>query len=821
MRALAACLLILVAVAGGACSGGSGATADGAAEAAADAADLSGDPGTDPSDAPAEDGDLSTDGAETADAIPLHPYADLVDPRIGTGGRGWWAGNASIGASRPFGLVQAGPDGSFTGGTAFFNHCSGYHAGDDTIEAFSHTHLHGTGMVDLGFVGFMPVAGSMDASRLAEGGYSSPFDPATEDVHPGYYAVTLPGPQVRAEMAATDLAAYHRWTPVGDHPGRVTVIIDVSHTLLNGFALDGGVDVLPGTNEVRVWARSRGDFTVQFPGVSVFHAVRFRNAPVAWGTFDDGKVAPSVASGKGRRSGAWLEFDASGGATIEFQVGVSFVDLDGAVSNLAHDLQPWDFDAARAAAADDWEAQLSKVAFEGGTEAQRTIMATAVYHTLLTPNRFSDADGRYLGFDQKVHTASERTYTTFSLWDTYRTLHPLLILVQPQRQAELIRTLVLMAKQGGFVPKWVFASFETNVMIGSPGDIVVAESYLKGLRDFDVDAAYAAAKAIATAPTPTGSMFAGRDDVSDYVALGYVPAGKAGGSVSQTQEDAICDFALSKFAAALGKTEDAALFAAHAKNPWNLWNDDQKLFVGRNADGSWRTVADPTLFRAGADDLYTEGNALQYRWLVPHDPVTLRDRLGGAEAMAALLTGFLQGCADERAAMPAEDAENDLYWMTNPPMNYWQGNEPDIHAAYLFLYALRPDLAQKWVRWIQDTLYSTARSGIPGNDDCGTMSAWWVFAALGFYPLGGTDLYLVGAAPTFPHTVLDLGGGKTLVVDAPGAGQDRPYVKSVTLNGVALDQPSFRHATIAAGGTLAFEVSATPTDWGKAGPEAP
>jgi predicted alpha-1,2-mannosidase len=641
-------------------------------------------------------------------------------------------------------------------------------------------------------------------------------------VHPGYYAVTLSGPQVRAEMTATDLAAYHRWTPVSATPGHVTVVIDVSHTLLSGYVLDGGVEVRPSTREVRVWAKNNGGFSTAFGGMPIYHAVHFRSDPVAWGTWSNGVLAPSVATQSGHLSGAWLEFDVSDGSPIEFQVGVSYTDLDGAAANLQHDLAGWDFDAVRADASADWETQLSTIAVDGGTPAQRTVMATALYHAFLMPNRFSDADSRYVGFDRSVHDAgTDLYYTNFSLWDTYRTLHPLLMLVQPLRQRDMLRSLVLMALQGGFIPKWPFGIGETNVMIGSPGDMVVSESWLKGIRDFDVEAAYTAMRAIATAPTPAGSQYQGRVDVQDYLALGYVPADRDDQSVSKTQEYAIADFALAGLAKGLGKDADATMFAAHAKFPWNLWSDDQKLFVPRDADGTWIAVPDPTLIQeGGTGQPYTEGNALQYRWLIPHDAVTLRDRMGGAAAMQAALDDFFQGAVVELAAMPDPADSDPIWWMTHPPTHYWQGNEPDIHAAYMYLYAQRPDLAQKWIHWIQDTLFTAAANGIPGNDDCGTMSAWWIFSALGFYPLGGTDLYLVGS-PTFPHAVLDLGGGKTLIVDAPAAGPDAIYVKSVTLNGTALDKPSFRHADIAAGGTLHFEMSATPTGWGTAGPDVP
>jgi predicted alpha-1,2-mannosidase len=764
-----------------------------------------------PGDADATLADVAGDADTDGEVAPGPRTVDLVDPRIGTGGRGWWAGNAFVGAVAPFGMVQAGPDATSSQGGFPWNHCSGYHADDDTITAFSHTHLHATGIPDGGAIGFMPVAGSMTPERAKVDGYASRFDHATEVARPGYYAVTLDDQGIRVELTATDVAAHHRYTPLGPSaPQRITVVVDVAHTLLIGLVKDGAIEVDAGTGEVAARALLQGEFSATYGGMTTWVSARFDRPPVAWGTWSPAGLAPSVASQAGPRTGAWLEFDVSDGGPLEVQVGVSFVDAQGAKANRVADLPAWDFDATAASAADRWEAALSKVRFEGGTDEQRTIMATALYHALLMPSRFTDADGRYTGFDLKVHDAGDRLYySSFSLWDTYRTLHSWLDLVEPERQRDMVQSLVRMYEQGGCIPRWPYGVGESSVMIGTPADMVIAESHLKGITGFDVDKAYEGMRKMATEAMPDGSLCQGRNGFAEWASLGYVATDRADQAVSRTLEYAIADFAVSNLAAALGHADDASLFAGRAGNWKNLWSDKLKLFVPRRADGTLVEDIDPlNAFEIGGDRPYTEGDAIQYRWLVPHDMAGLRDAFGSAEAMLAALSEFFDNAVPEQAAIFSEP-HDDVWWMTNPPKWYWHGNEPDIHAAYMFLEAGRPDLTHKWVRWIADTLYTTAPDGIPGNDDCGTLSAWWIFSSLGFYPVPGSDRYLVGT-PFFPRAEVDLAGG-TLVVEAPAVSATNIHVQSVTIDGKPLAEPWFRHADIAGGALLRFEMGPAPS----------
>lgn len=710
-------------------------------------------------------------------------------------------GNAFVGAMAPFGMVQVGPDST---GPLFWPwlHCSGYHASDDTILAFSHTHLHGTGIPDFGAVGFMPVRGEARSDHLREGGYASRFRHDTEVAHPGYYAVTLDDPGVRVEVTATRHAAMHRYTPAGS--GALTVLVDVAHAVILGQARDGGVRVLPNAREVEAWAHTVGEFSRPFGGVRTYVVARFDRPFSRFGTWTDKTLQDGAVVADGRESGAFVTLDAAPDSPIEVQVGVSFVDLAHARMNLEAEVSGRAFEEVRRNTLEAWEEEMSVIRFEGGDEAMRVVMATQIYRAFLMPNEFMDVDGSYLGFDGKVHRAEGFVYhTNFSMWDTYRTLHPLLVLVKPDRQRDMLQSLLTMAEQGGYLPKWPLANGYTNCMIGTPADIVIADSVIKGVDDFDVEAAYREMIETATGPTPAGHPYVGREGIEDYLTLGYVAADRYDQATSRTLEYAIADAAIALVAEHLGRSEDAVLFHQRSRQYRNVWDPSTRFFRGRRADGSFLEPFDPLAFTLTNTLSYTEGNAWQYRWLVPHDPLGLRDLFGSDEAFVEALQTFFVNARAEYESPVLEDAD-ELSLMQNPPRWYWHGNEPDIHAPYLFAVAGRADLTQEWVRWIATTLYHTGRDGIPGNDDAGTLAAWYVFSALGFYPLPGTDLYVLGA-PLFPRIEVRLREG-VLVVEAPAVSAENRYVQTVTLNGRVVKGPFVRHADIAGGGTLRFEM---------------
>lgn len=744
----------------------------------------------------------------------------LVNPFIGSAGRGWFAGSAFVGATLPFGMVQVGPDTRPTDVPMLpWDHCSGYHYEDDVITAFSHTHLHGTGIPDLGAVGFMPVSGGFRSELMKQDGYESRMDKKSEVASPGYYSVVLLDHGIKVELTAGVRTAFHRYTLIANPPpDRMTVVIDTSHTLIDGLVKDGAVLVSKENREVSGWALNQNDFSRAFGGVPFYFVAQTDKDFATFGTWKNGMAYPETSAQEGARVGAFLEF--AGTTVLTVKVGISFTSIEKARANLEADDIGFDFDKALARAERTWEDELSRIRFSSGSDQQRRVMATALYHALLMPNTFSDADGSYVGYDRQVHKAEGFTYySNFSLWDTYRSLHSLLTLIAPERQRDMVQSLVVKEKEGGFLPRWDLAIGETNVMIGTPADIVVAETYLKGITDFDVQNAYDAARKAATKPAPKGSQFALREGIDDYLTFGYLPYDHAvSGTVSRTLEYAIADAALARLAKALGKTEDFQMFFNNSKNFENLWDDATGYFRPRLADGSFAEPFDPLSVELSNGKGYVEGNALQYLWLVPQDPYRLMKLLGGQKAMAERLRAFFEGAVAEREIFMSEK-HDPLWYFLNQPQHYWHGNEPDIHSAYLFLQAGRPDLTQEWVRWIMENLYSDKPDGIPGNDDAGTLSAWFIFSAMGFFPVFGTDLYLVGV-PLFPDIKVRTAKG-ILHITAPGADKGMGYVASVSLNGKRLEVPWFRHKDIVEGGELHFELSQTPTSWGVIGEDTP
>jgi predicted alpha-1,2-mannosidase len=441
------------------------------------------------------------------------------------------------------------------------------------------------------------------------------------------------------------------------------------------------------------------------------------------------------------------------------------------------------------------------IKIQGSTEKQKTIFYTALYRVFQMPTVFNDANGDYLGFDRKVHQASDfRYFTDLSLWDTFRTVHPLYALIAPKDQRDMVVSLIKMLEQGGWLPRWPSGHGYSNSMLGTPADIVIAETYLKGIREFDVEKAYQAMRQTALAPTPPGAAFSGREGVEHYLKYNYCPAGLMDESVSRTLEFGWTDHAISLLAESLGHHEDAALFRKHSQFYRHLWNTNTQYFQPRDAQGKFVEPFKPLLLtymdRGGKFTKdYVEGSALQWRWAAPYDAEGMIFLFKSRDYFVQELNRFF---AQSDPAMGA--------W--TPGSYYWHGNQPDIHAAYLFNDAGRPDLTQKWVRWILDHKYGDGYDGLDGNDDGGTLSAWYVLSALGFYPVAGSDRYQLGA-PLFERAEVKL-NHNPLVIVAENYAPNHPYVRQVWLNDVPLDRTWLRHAEIEAGGVLKFAMSVEP-----------
>lgn len=758
--------------------------------------------------------------AAPAAAQPLR--AADVDPFIGTQDMG----HCYPGATVPFGFVQLSPDTDTADYSrdgqsydpAAYRYCAGYQYGDSTIVGFSHTHFHGTGHSDLGDVLLMPQVGEL---RLEPGradrpgsGYRSRFRHATESASPGYYAVRLDDPGVDVELTATDRVGLHRYRfPASD---QARVLLDLVHGIYNydGKVIWASVRVeddrtVTGWRQTRGWARTRlVYFALQFSrpfrayGCQMDDAAPYRDFYRKW---DQTRGFPDLA---GRKLRLWFEFDTTADPVVLAKVALSGTGTDGALANLRAEAPGWDFDGARRAAAARWDAELGRFDLDA-EPARRTAFATAVYHALLSPVVFQDVDGRYRGLDGNVHAADGWTnHTVFSLWDTYRALHPLFTLIQPARTNDLVRSMLAHADQSvmGLLPVWSHWAQENWCMIGYHSLPVIADAWLKGLRGYDTDAALAAMQRAAT--------FGAYDGLAGYQRLGWVPDDESRYAASKTVEYAYDDWTLARMAEGAGRPDLAAAFDARAANYRHLFDPRTRFLRARRADGAWRAPFDPLQTH---DQGYIEGNAWNYSLYVPHDVAWLVRAMGGDDAFAARLDSLFTMSLPAEAIAGTEDIAR-----VGVMGNYVHGNEPSHHIPYLYAWAGRPWRTQERVRRILDTMYRNAPDGLCGNDDCGQMSAWYIFSAMGFYPVcPGSGEYVIGA-PAVRRIALRLDGGAELRVRAPRFDERNVYVQRVELNGRPWDKTYLRHADLAAGADVLFVMGPRPNRaWGAAAAARP
>ncbi|MBX3565179.1 MAG: GH92 family glycosyl hydrolase [Sphingomonas sp.] len=742
---------------------------------------------------------ISLAPAHAQTAPPPAPI-DTVDPMIGTGGEG----HTFPGAVAPFGMVQLSPDTDATCEIrACYSHAAGYRYEDPAIQGFSHTHFSGAGHSDLGDVLVMPQSG--DTVQLEPAAYRSRFDHATETARPGYYAVTLADSGIRAELTAGTRIGVHRYAfPAGQ---RASLLIDLRSSLYNypGKVLWSGLHLRPdgtltGFRETRGWAPGRKlYFAMRFSAPLIDHAFIDTDKDVKYKGFGaPGRGSDAVAEKLGRALEATLSFGELT-APLEAKVALSGVDENAAIANL--EAEPGDFDAVRAATAVAWSKVLGALDIDAAAPVRKAVY-TALYHSLLAPSVWSDADGRYRGPDDQVHQADGFTFrSTFSLWDTFRAEHPLLTLVQPEAtNADIVRSLIASREHSpyGILPIWQFAGRETWTMIGYHAVPVIADAYLKGIRGFDADKALEAMVASAEY-APYGGL-------GEYMRRGYVPIDKEPEAASKTVEYAYDDWAIARMARAMGKTDIAERFEKRAGNWRNSFDVQTGWLRARLADGSFRVPFDPTAINYGSD--YTEGNAWQYSWFVPQDQAGLFRVLGGDARAIARLDAMFDYNNSKLDYSHAEDIAGLIG-------QYIHGNEPSHHVAYLYNYAGAPWRTQARLKQIVDSQYKPTPDGLSGNDDLGQMSAWYVFTAMGFYPVApGSNEYVIGR-PFVDRAAINLPGGKRFVVVAEGLSDKAPYVARVTLNGRALERSYITDAEVRAGGELRFTMSAKPNkSWG-------
>ncbi|HEY3176730.1 MAG TPA: GH92 family glycosyl hydrolase [Candidatus Polarisedimenticolia bacterium] len=687
-----------------------------------------------------------------------------VDPFIGTGGHG----HTYPGATLPFGMVQLSPDTRLTG----WDGCSGYHDSDRLIFGFSHTHLNGTGVSDYGDILLMPVTG---APRLENGegrgpgeGYASRFDKASEAAGPGWYSVTLADSGVRVDLTATERTGLHRYR---FPPGRPShVIVDLAHrdTLLDSSLRAVGDREIEGFRRSTGWARDQ-----------IVHFVARFSRPF------------NIASLDGARGA--LSFGDAGGELL-VKVGISAVDVDGARRNLDAEAPGWDFEAARRAARASWSEALSRIEATGGTESQRAIFYTALYHSLIAPNLFSDLDGRYRGMDHRIHWAEgRRHYTVFSLWDTFRATHPLFTILEPARTREFIETFLADHREGGRLPVWELAANETDTMIGYHAASVIADAWVKGIRGFDEGRALDAM---------IGDATLDRAGLSTYRRQGFLGSEDESESVSKTLEYGYDDWCIARMAAGMGREEVAREFSRRSQG-WRHLFDPATGFMRPRVNQRWLEPFDPRR----VDNNFTEANGWQYGFFVPHDLEGLIEALGGDDAFVARLDALFSA---ESATTGRQQAD-----ITGLIGQYAHGNEPSHHVAWLYHYAGRPDLSAGRVRRILEALYAARPDGLSGNEDCGQMSSWYVLSAMGLYAVCPcSDEYVIGS-PIFDRITLRLEGGRRFTISAKGADRGYRYVRAASLNGRPLTRSFLRHSEIAAGGELALTLGPRPDPaWG-------
>jgi predicted alpha-1,2-mannosidase len=683
-----------------------------------------------------------------------------------------------------------------------YKYCAGYQYGDNTIVGFTHTHFSGTGHSDLGDILLMPITGKLmlnpGTADAPEKGYRSAFSHSTETASPGYYAVTLEDNNIRAELTATTRVGVHRYTFTDG--GDAHVILDMVHGIYNydgknvwTFVRVENDTLVTGFRQTNGWARTRTlYFAITFS--QPFNSYGFVNESPAhlykgfWRRFDQQTNFPEAA---GEKIKGHFDFGVKPGESMTVRVALSPVSTEGAVENMKAETPTADFDAVRLTAEKMWNDELGRIRVNMMNDDQMVTFYTAVYHAFLSPTVYMDIDHRYRGLDQNIHIADRFiNYTTFSLWDTYRALHPLFSIVQQERTADMINSMLAHYDQSvhHMLPVWSHHANENWCMIGYHAVPVIADAIVKGISGFDYERALEAC-----VTTAHNGWYDGLDD---YMSLRYVPDERTAASVSVTLEYAFDDWAIAQMAKKLGYTDEYDRFMKRSENYLNVWDPSTGFMRPRKADGTFREDFD-VLSTHGQG--FIEGNAWNYSLYVPQNPERLISLMGGNKKFVQHLDSLFTMYLPDSFFAETEDITRE-----GIIGNYVHGNEPSHHVPYLFDFAGQPRFTQQWVRHIMNTKYLPAPDGLSGNDDCGQMSAWYIFSSLGFYPVApGSDRYYLGS-PLVEDAKITLENGNTFSVSAINQSPGNVYVKKVELNGQKLDHLYITHQEIMDGGSLVF-----------------
>lgn len=733
-----------------------------------------------------------------------------VDPMIGTAKMG----HTYPGATVPFGSVQLSPEtdtiayslnGKYNG--EVYKYCAGYQYEDKTIVGFSHTHFSGTGHSDLGDFLIMPTTGKLQlnpgvASKPLSG-YRSAFSHSTEKAEPAYYSVFLEDHKIKAELTATTRVGMHQYTfPKSDE---AHIILDLTSGIYNYdkknvwiFVRIENDTLITGYRQTNGWARTR----------TVYFAMSF-NKPIKsygqaaqeksvyrgfWGRFDQTKNFPEMA---GQNLKLFFDFDTNEGEKIKIKMALSPVSSAGALENMKKETPDWDFEKVKRQSQEVWNKELNKVQIETIQKEDLVNFYTAMYHAFLGPTEYMDLDGNYKGLDMNVHKAENFTnYTSYSLWDTYRALHPLFNIVQPKRNADMVSSMLAHSDQSvhKMLPIWSHYANENWCMIGYHSVSVVADAIVKGNISFDAEKALQACVNTAKVPYYDGLEF--------YMNKGYVPEDKSGASVSKTLEYAYDDWAIAQAAKKLGKTEIYNEFINRSKNYKNVYDEKTGFMRPKLNDGTFKKEFDP-LDTHGQG--FIEGNSWNYSLYVPQDPADMIKLMGGNEKFKVRLDSLFNMHLPDKYFENTEDITRE-----GIIGNYVHGNEPSHHVVYLYNWTDSPWKAQDKIRMILKKMYRNGADGLGGNDDFGQMSAWYIFSSLGFYPVApGSDEYALGS-PLLKNAVLNLENGKTFEVETVNQSDKNVFVSKVLLNGKQLEKPFLKHADVMNGGKITFYMSSKP-----------
>jgi predicted alpha-1,2-mannosidase len=735
--------------------------------------------------------------------------ASYVNPFIGTNEMG----HTYPGASVPFGMVQLSPETDtiqYSIGQGYikdvYRYCAGYQYADKTIVGFSHTHFSGTGHSDLGDFLVMPTTGFVQVNpgtaQSPESGYRSRFSHETEKASPGYYSVMLDDYNIQAELTTTARVGFHRYT--FPESSQANIILDMVSGIYN---YDGKVvwssirvendTLVTGYRQTQGWARER----------SIYFAMVFSKPIRNYGCRDDGHVVYNDFYRKfnttqdfpemsGRKLKTYFSFETKAGEHILVKFALSPVSTEGAVKNLQAEIPQWNFDQIHRDTEAAWNKELNHIIIEA-SEEKKIIFYTALYHAFLSPTLFMDVDGNYRGLDHNIYHAEGFTnYTTFSLWDTYRALHPLFTLVQQRRTSDMINSMLAHQQQSvhHILPVWSHYANENWCMIGYHAVSVIVDAYMKGINGFDAQKALDACI--------SSSSYAPNDGIGDYMKYGYVPTDKSSNAASKTLEYAYDDYCISRMAEKMGNSEIAQQYIERSE-AFNLVFDGGTGFMrAKRSDGSFQSPFDPlSTERQG----FIEGNAWNYSLYVPQNPMKLIALHGGSQKFISHVDSLFNIPLDEKHFAESED-------ITSAGLigNYVHGNEPSHHVPYLYVFAGAPWKTQERINQIVNTMYHNTTDGLCGNDDCGQMSAWYIFSSLGFYPVcPGSNEYVIGS-PSVDKATINLENGKRFIITSENLSNKNIYIQQIKLNGVITKEYILRHEDIMKGGTLEFVMGAKP-----------